>query len=92
LVRFTKREWRKFLQGVRPKTREALEAVADLGPRYSFEALLQRLRRSKTFGPKLTSSGLSRVQGGLTKRTRTIAQTDEELYRAATGKTARITL
>jgi hypothetical protein len=80
LVRFAERDWRKFLEGVSDKTREALNAVADLGPRYNAEALLRKLRQSKTFGPELTLSGLRGVEGGLTKRTRTVARTDETLY------------
>jgi hypothetical protein len=84
LVRFNERDWRKFLDGVSPKTREALNVVADLGPRYDIQALLDRLRRSETFGPKVTLFDLRGVAAGLTKRTRTIARTDEELFHSVT--------
>jgi hypothetical protein len=72
LARFSERQMRQFLKPpLNPKTRKALEAIAQLEPRYRLGDLLDLIQT--------TWDQLRRVQSGLTKRTRRIAN-DDQVY------------
>ncbi len=71
-VAFSEREMRKFIEGVGPKTKAFLVALAEMPARFNVGSLLKKLN--------VQYNDIRGIQAGLTKRSRTISGNDNAWF------------